>query len=175
MVIRVDKAFTLKQDEFLKSLRELDEAMSHHKFKIDISEETYREYSRGSQAALRLAGGMLISNEQIPIKVLVRIVTTSGGDREVQISAVDDMGFGARIGMKGKFQAVLEWSYELVKFSLFQVEPSKLVKDIPKPNSTNVVDSTIQVRLKKLDELLKAGVITQSDFDEQKVRVLNEI
>lgn len=71
--------------------------------KIEILEEEYMEVRRGSQAKLRLLGGMLISQRDFPVVAMIEFAPEAA-----RVTVQSDMGFGSMIGMKGKYQAACD-------------------------------------------------------------------
>lgn len=72
------------------------------------------EFQRGSQAKLRLAGGGFIAPTSLPVVGRVTCQPIAGG-QVVDVDVMDDVGFGSRFGMKGKYEQVIgETSAEIV-------------------------------------------------------------
>jgi hypothetical protein len=71
--------------------------------------------TRGSQVAIRTLGGFLIPTSQFPL--IARIHCTSGEDGDVaEITVEDNMGFGSRLGINGKYQqACDEFATDIVQ------------------------------------------------------------
>ena len=64
------------------------------------------EAKTGSQAKMRILGGAFIANTSLPARTNVSLQAGAGGT-EVTAVAADAVGFGAKVGMKGKYEALL--------------------------------------------------------------------
>ena len=64
------------------------------------------EARTGSQAKMRILGGAFIANTSLPARTTVALRPGAGGT-EVTATASDAVGFGAKVGMKGKYEALL--------------------------------------------------------------------
>lgn len=60
------------------------------------------DFRRGSQVALRLKGAMFTSINQFPVVAVIRCDALPHGSNVV-INSLDDLGFGAMLGMKKKY------------------------------------------------------------------------
>ena len=71
--------------------------------KVEIVEESYVEVRRGSQAKLRALGGMFVSQQDFPVVAMIQFTESA-----VRITVESDLGFGAMLGMKKKYQAACD-------------------------------------------------------------------
>lgn len=71
------------------------------------------DFRRGSQASLRLKGGLIAKVSDFPVLAVVRADEVSGGS-SVFIRSLDDLGFGLRAGMKTKYTEAVRQFGELL-------------------------------------------------------------
>jgi len=65
------------------------------------------EATLGSEGKTRVLGGMFVSKETLPIRVTLAM-NESAGVTDVDISIIDNLGFGARTGMVGKYKGYIQ-------------------------------------------------------------------
>lgn len=65
------------------------------------------EATIGSEAKTRVLGGMFVSKETLPVKITV-LVNELGGESEVETMIQDNLGFGLKIGMEGKYKDYIQ-------------------------------------------------------------------
>ncbi len=61
------------------------------------------EATLGSESKTRVLGGMFVSKETLPVKVIL-LLNESAGVTEVDATISDNLGFGSRTGMVGKYK-----------------------------------------------------------------------
>ncbi len=59
------------------------------------------EFILGSGSKTRLLGGPFVSADTLPVKIT--FLMRGHGSTEVEITIQDNLGFGSRLGLKGKF------------------------------------------------------------------------
>jgi hypothetical protein len=62
----------------------------------------------GSQAALRIKGGMFAKLDEFPIEVEVRLAATEAGTTSVWVEVRDDFGFGSKFGAMKKYKQAID-------------------------------------------------------------------
>jgi len=65
------------------------------------------EATLGSEGKTRVLGGLFVSKNTLPIKVIL-VINEFAGVTEVDVSIVDNLGFGARTGMVGKYKDYIQ-------------------------------------------------------------------
>ena len=65
------------------------------------------EATLGSEGKTRVLGGLFVSKNMLPIKVIL-VINEFAGVTEVDVSIVDNLGFGARTGMVGKYKDYIQ-------------------------------------------------------------------
>lgn len=85
--------------------------------KAKLVEATSRriEATMGSGLKTRLIGGMLVSKETLPVRVIL-LMSQVDEKTEVDVTIQDNLGFGFRTGMVGKYREYIRsLFYELSK------------------------------------------------------------
>lgn len=82
---------------------QIKEALTRDNCRLSEESSTRITAKRGSQAKLRLAGGMLVDIKTFPVKLALEFSATSGPG-VIKVSGFDDLGFGLMIGMETKYQ-----------------------------------------------------------------------
>jgi hypothetical protein len=72
-------------------------------FKIAVDTPDRLEVKSGSQAKMRGLGGAFIAATSLPTRTVVTMAP-SGATTEVTVTASDAVGFGAKTGMKKKYE-----------------------------------------------------------------------
>lgn len=119
----------------------------------------------GSQAAIRLKGGMIASIADFPLVAAVEAVPRRDG-AEVRLTVADDLGFGFKFGMKAKYTRAASELADLLVLSVAAPSPA-IVPAQPPPVAASVADE-----LAKLADLHASGVLTNDEFASQKGRLL---
>ena len=65
------------------------------------------EATIGSEAKTRVLGGIFVSKETLPVKITMDISETAG-ESEIEATIQDNMGFGLRTGMAGKYKEYIQ-------------------------------------------------------------------
>jgi len=78
----------------------------------------------GSEGKTRFFGGIFVSKETLPVKIIMQI-SDSAGMSEITATIQDNLGFGARTGMVGKYKDYMQ--------SLLDELASALQVDSPPP------------------------------------------
>lgn len=81
----------------------ITEALTRDNCRLVEESPTRVSAKRGSQAKLRLAGGMLVDEKTFPVRLTLNYSATSGPG-VINVSGFDDLGFGLMIGMEAKYQ-----------------------------------------------------------------------
>ncbi len=68
------------------------------------------EVASGSQAKMRLIGGVFIAASSLPTRTIVTMEPNAGGTR-ADVTAQDAVGFGLKTGMKRKYE---QWVASIV-------------------------------------------------------------
>jgi hypothetical protein len=76
--------------------------------------ESYVEAQTGSQLATRLKGGWIARPTELPMRTAVAL-QTHGQGTQVQVTVTDAMGFGVKLGMRGKYKGALRTMIEEVR------------------------------------------------------------
>ncbi len=76
--------------------------------KADIIEATPEkmEFTLGSGSKTRLLGGSFSSKENLPVKIT--FLMRGNGGTEIEIIFQDNLGFGSRLGLKGKYSQYMQ-------------------------------------------------------------------
>ena len=82
------------------------------------------EATLGSEGKTRVLGGMFVSKETLPVKITL-VMNEFAGVTDIDATIVDNLGFGARTGMVGKYKDYIQ--------SLFNEMASVLQVDAPPP------------------------------------------
>lgn len=82
---------------------QITEALKRDNCRLIEESPTRISAKRGSQAKLRLAGGMLVDVKTFPVRLGLDFSATSGPG-VINVSGFDDLGFGLMIGMEAKYQ-----------------------------------------------------------------------
>jgi hypothetical protein len=61
----------------------------------------------GSEAKTRFLGGMFVSKETLPVKITLQMNET-GGESEIDATIQDNLGFGLKTGMVGKYKEYIQ-------------------------------------------------------------------
>jgi len=61
----------------------------------------------GSGLKTRLIGGLLVSKETLPVKVILLMTEVAGGT-EIDATIEDNLGFGLRTGMVGRYNDYIQ-------------------------------------------------------------------
>jgi hypothetical protein len=89
--------------------------------KVAVTSENGLVAKRGSQAKLRIVGGMFIGLKDLPVKLSVDF-SSNGEISQVDLSAVDDMGLGSKILMSEKYQNAVVDILEVAASHLSAIE-----------------------------------------------------
>lgn len=73
---------------------------------LTVSDD-YLEARTGSQVGTRVKGGMIARPSEFPMRTLIVIRSIEGGS-SLDVTVVDDLGFGFKVGMKNKYQRGFE-------------------------------------------------------------------
>lgn len=65
------------------------------------------EAAIGSEAKTRFIGGMFVSKETLPVKIILQMSETCG-ESEIDATIQDNLGFGLRTGMVGKYKEYIQ-------------------------------------------------------------------
>ena len=65
------------------------------------------EATIGSEAKTRVLGGIFVSKETLPVKVTMQINETAG-ESEIEATIQDNLGFGLKTGMVGKYKEYIQ-------------------------------------------------------------------
>ncbi|MGD0979627.1 MAG: hypothetical protein ABR962_10885 [Candidatus Bathyarchaeia archaeon] len=65
------------------------------------------EATIGSEAKTRVLGGIFVSKETLPVKITMQMNETAG-ESEIDATIQDNMGFGLRTGMTGKYKDYIQ-------------------------------------------------------------------
>ena len=122
---------------------------------------------RGSEAAVRLKGGMLSRVEEFPVVASVKCQVCPTGSK-VSIDVLDDLGFGSRVGMKSKMQQAVDLLAGQIS-EWVSSETSPAIDAAPLSRSLGTDDYDQLLRLKGL---LDGNVITQEEFNTEKAKIL---
>ena len=94
-------------------LARTQEWFAQYKGQVVSTEDGSIEVKSGSQAKMRLIGGAFIAGSSLPARTtitMVRSPDSDGGTTDVTVTALDSVGFGAKTGMKTKYQ---KWLAEI--------------------------------------------------------------
>jgi membrane protease subunit (stomatin/prohibitin family) len=84
----------------------MTESLIQDNCKLAVESETHVSVKRGSQAKLRLVGGMLVDIKTFPVRLTLDFSSLSGPG-VIKVSGFDDLGFGLMIGMEEKYQRAI--------------------------------------------------------------------
>lgn len=79
------------------------DALNADKGKARVESDVRISATRGSQAKLRLIGGLLIDIKDFPVRLVVEFSAPTG-QGDVRVTGYDDLGFGLMVGMEDKYQ-----------------------------------------------------------------------
>jgi hypothetical protein len=65
------------------------------------------EATIGSETKTRALGGIFVSKETLPVKITMNINETAG-ESEIDATIQDNLGFGLRTGMAGKYKDYIQ-------------------------------------------------------------------
>lgn len=65
------------------------------------------EATIGSEAKTRFLGGIFVSKETLPVKITLQMNETAG-ESEVDATIQDNLGFGLKTGMGGKYKEYIQ-------------------------------------------------------------------
>jgi hypothetical protein len=87
----------------------------------------------GSNLKTRFWGGAFVSKETLPVKITLQM-NESAGESEIDATIQDDMGFGLRTGMVGKYREYIQSLFNELAAAL-QVSSSTSPPPPPPPPS----------------------------------------
>jgi membrane protease subunit (stomatin/prohibitin family) len=86
--------------------KKMTDFLAQDNCKLVAESETRILAKRGSQAKLRLVGGMLVDIKTFPVRLTLDFSSLSGPG-VIKVSGFDDLGFGLMIGMEEKYQRAI--------------------------------------------------------------------
>ncbi len=87
-------------------LKIIVEKMAQKKAQIIEATPQKVECTLGSAAKTRLGGGAFVSADTLPVKIAFLMKGNGGTDIEMTIE--DNLGFGSRLGLKGKYTKYMQ-------------------------------------------------------------------
>ena len=85
----------------------------------------------GSNVKTRFWGGAFVSKETLPVKIILQM-NESAGESEINATIQDDLGFGLRTGMVGKYREYMQSLFNELAVAL-KVTPSTPPPPPPPP------------------------------------------
>ena len=111
---RIEMAITVQSalppTELVKRVLQLSQQRG---IKFTQVAENQIDVRRGSQAALRIKGGIFSKSSDFPVVTVLRCDPSDNGTNAV-INALDDLGFGLKLGMEKKYQTAVREFGEII-------------------------------------------------------------
>ncbi len=82
------------------------EKMVQKKAQIMEATPLKMEFALGSGSKTRMLGGAFLAAETLPVKVI--LLMKGNGGTEIEMTITDNLGFGSRIGLKGKYSKYMQ-------------------------------------------------------------------
>jgi hypothetical protein len=147
-------------------------------FVLDAAEPHRLAARRGSEATLRILGGLMTSDRALPTAVIID-TSANGGDTLVEATVSDDFGVGFRVGLRERYATL---AGEILGQLRREVEtagggPDKLwtVTSAPTVSPPAPSTNTTADRLRRLQELHQKGLLTDDEYSEKRRAILEEL
>ena len=118
MRIQVNRSVDVS--DLLEARKLILDALSKEKCRLTFEDHVHLTAERGSQAKMRILGGMMVNFKVLPVGVSVSFMDGRDGPGTVTVLAYDNLGFGSFAGMYDKYLHSVE---DLARIVVDSVSP----------------------------------------------------
>lgn len=133
----------------------------------------YVEASSGSQAAIRVKGGLFAKGADYPMRMSATIEPDGDGSK-VSLNLVDTLGFGIKAGLRNGYRAEFGAKAQAIRTAIEGGAPATPAPPPSAPADTGAeaANSPLAQELEKLAALHASGALTDEEFTAGKERLL---